>query len=69
MYNCSLVIAHGDLKMVFNWKINQIHAKKKFFIDDAAEWGVIEDNYTGNGVVGEVALRQADVGISALYLW
>lgn len=37
--------------------------------DEAGEWGEIWDNRTGTGVLGAVAERRADVGISALYEW
>lgn len=39
------------------------------FEDEAGEWGEILDNRTGNGVLGAVVERRADVGISALYAW
>lgn len=38
-------------------------------LDEAGEWGEIWDNRSGIGVLGAVAERRADVGISALYEW
>lgn len=37
--------------------------------DDAGEWGAIEDNMTGAGILGAVVERRVDVGLSALYSW
>lgn len=37
--------------------------------DEAGEWGTIADNMTGDGVLGAVVERRADIGISALYSW
>lgn len=38
-------------------------------LDEAGEWGTIADNMTGDGVLGAVVERRADIGISALYSW
>lgn len=38
-------------------------------IDDEGEWGTIYDNSSGNGVLGAVGERRADIGFTALYLW
>lgn len=40
-----------------------------FILDEAGEWGNILDNMTGDGVLGAVVERRADVGFSALYSW
>lgn len=40
-----------------------------FVPDEAGEWGLIYENATGNGVMGAVVERRADVGFTALYLW
>lgn len=37
--------------------------------DEAGEWGTIADNMTGDGVLGAIVERRADIGISALYSW
>lgn len=39
------------------------------FEDDVGEWGNIYENATGDGVLGAVAERRADIGFSALYSW
>lgn len=38
-------------------------------LDEAGEWGTIADNMTGDGVLGAIVERRADIGISALYSW
>lgn len=37
--------------------------------DDAGEWGTIQENGTGDGILGAVVERRVDIGISALYSW
>lgn len=37
--------------------------------DDEGEWGAIQDNMTGDGILGAVVERRVDVGLSALYSW
>lgn len=39
------------------------------YVDEAGEWGTIADNMTGDGVLGAIVERRADIGISALYSW
>ncbi|XP_055633891.1 glutamate receptor ionotropic, delta-1-like [Toxorhynchites rutilus septentrionalis] len=38
-------------------------------LDETGEWGEIFDNRTGNGIIGAVVERRADVGVGALYSW
>lgn len=38
-------------------------------LDEAGEWGEILDNRTGNGIIGAVVERRADIGVGALYSW
>lgn len=38
-------------------------------VDDAGEWGTIQENGTGDGILGAVVERRVDIGISALYSW
>ncbi|KAL9697629.1 hypothetical protein quinque_001070 [Culex quinquefasciatus] len=38
-------------------------------IDQAGEWGRVYDNWTGDGIMGAVAERRADVGIGSLLTW
>lgn len=37
--------------------------------DDGGEWGAISDNMTGDGILGTLVERRADIGIAALYSW
>ncbi|KAK4885516.1 hypothetical protein RN001_001787 [Aquatica leii] len=39
------------------------------YVLDNKEWGVIYDNWTGDGILGNVALDKADIGYGALYTW
>lgn len=66
LYNCTVDVVHG----LWNPSFKQ-HRYTKFieFVDDEGEWGVVEDNMTGDGVLGAIVERRADIGISALYLW
>lgn len=36
---------------------------------DETEWGVIYENKTGNGIIGAVVERRAEIGVGALYVW
>ena len=38
-------------------------------LDEPGEWGEIFDNRTGNGIIGAVVERRAEVGVGALYSW
>jgi hypothetical protein len=38
-------------------------------LDEAGEWGEIYENRTGNGIMGALTERRADVGVGALYSW
>uniref|UniRef100_A0A182Q9U2 Ionotropic glutamate receptor C-terminal domain-containing protein n=1 Tax=Anopheles farauti TaxID=69004 RepID=A0A182Q9U2_9DIPT len=38
-------------------------------LDEAGEWGQIFDNRTGDGIIGAIVERRADVGVGALYSW
>ncbi|XP_055604897.1 uncharacterized protein LOC129753122 [Uranotaenia lowii] len=38
-------------------------------LDEEGEWGEIYDNRTGNGIIGAVVERRADIGVGALYSW
>ncbi|XP_055633899.1 uncharacterized protein LOC129774215 [Toxorhynchites rutilus septentrionalis] len=41
----------------------------ELIIDDANMWGTIEKNKTGNGILGNLAKRRADVGIGGMNQW
>ncbi|KAF5283307.1 hypothetical protein FQA39_LY17354 [Lamprigera yunnana] len=53
-------IANEFAKM-YNMTIN--------YILDDKEWGIIYDNWTGDGILGNVATDMADIGYGALYTW
>ncbi|CAO1317675.1 unnamed protein product [Diamesa serratosioi] len=38
-------------------------------LDEDGEWGEIFDNRSGNGIIGAVAERRAEIGVGALYSW
>ncbi|XP_049286717.1 probable glutamate receptor [Anopheles funestus] len=38
-------------------------------LDEAGEWGQIYDNRTGDGIIGAIVERRADIGVGALYSW
>ncbi|XP_058817468.1 uncharacterized protein LOC131680775 [Topomyia yanbarensis] len=38
-------------------------------LEEEDEWGEIFDNRTGNGIIGAVVERRADIGLGALYSW
>ncbi|XP_022916739.2 probable glutamate receptor [Onthophagus taurus] len=40
-----------------------------FLVDDVGMWGEIYDNWTGIGILGNLAMDKGDVGIGALYTW
>lgn len=71
MHNCTLEISLGRLHFRYR-KFAQHYLPINFVIinsDEAGEWGQIFDNFTGDGVIGAVAERRADIGVTALYLW
>ncbi|KAF5307157.1 hypothetical protein FQR65_LT00673 [Abscondita terminalis] len=39
------------------------------YVVDDKEWGIIYDNWTGDGVLGHIATDKADIGYAALYTW
>ncbi|XP_058823625.1 glutamate receptor ionotropic, delta-2-like [Topomyia yanbarensis] len=47
----------------------KFNCKLEISLDEASEWGEIYDNRTGNGIIGAVVERRADVGVGALYSW
>lgn len=38
-------------------------------LDDGGQFGEIYDNYTGNGVLGNLAMKNGELGFGALYMW
>lgn len=37
--------------------------------DDGYEWGEIYDNYTGNGILGRVVEKTAEVAVGSMFMW
>ncbi|XP_065072620.1 glutamate receptor-like [Ochlerotatus camptorhynchus] len=37
--------------------------------DEIFQWGEVYDNHTGNGLVGSVVERRADIAVAAIYYW
>lgn len=35
----------------------------ELIIDESNEWGTIYDNWTGNGIVGNIAMDKGDIGL------
>lgn len=46
-----------------------LKAVRMIISDQAGEWGIINDNWTGNGIIGAIAERRADVGVGSLLTW
>ncbi|XP_050515858.1 glutamate receptor ionotropic, delta-2-like [Diabrotica virgifera virgifera] len=46
-----------------------INATPELVINPKDYWGYIFDNWTGNGLVGNLADDKADIGFAALYTW
>lgn len=38
-------------------------------VDEVGQWGIVYDNWTGDGIIGNLAMDKADVGLGALYTW
>ncbi|KAL1378321.1 hypothetical protein pipiens_004018 [Culex pipiens pipiens] len=55
-----LLMAEFCMKFNCTWDVS---------IDQLGEWGTIYENWTGNGIVGTLAERRADVGIGSLLSW
>lgn len=67
LYNCTLAVSLGQfcsINCLCTLSITIV-----LLTDEEGEWGIIEDNMTGNGVIGAIVERRADFGFSALYLW
>lgn len=70
VYNCTLaVLPTGNGRQTVFFPTNKNDNLKQKLLDDIGEWGTILDNYTGDGVLGAVAERRADIGVGAFYLW
>lgn len=80
LYNCTMAISLGLQTLIFHiisfWHSKRIANAQLFpiriyiILDEAGEWGTIDDdNMTGDGVLGAIVERRADIGVSALYSW
>lgn len=76
LYNCTLVISLGLFIFLFQYNYFKSLSICDWFLpsmrinsDEAGEWGTIADNMTGDGVLGAIVERRAEIGISALYSW
>ncbi|KFB36231.1 AGAP002904-PA-like protein [Anopheles sinensis] len=47
----------------------KLNCSLEISLDEAGEWGQIFDNRTGDGIIGALVERRADVGVGALYSW
>ncbi|XP_053671602.1 uncharacterized protein LOC128721830 [Anopheles nili] len=47
----------------------KLNCRLDISLDEAGEWGQIFDNRTGDGIIGAVVERRADIGVGALYSW
>nr|XP_040223908.2 probable glutamate receptor [Anopheles coluzzii] len=47
----------------------KLNCSLEISLDEAGEWGQIFDNRTGDGIIGAVVERRADIGVGALYSW
>lgn len=55
---------------LFTTSAQNIKTKQNILsIDMPGEWGVIYENATGDGVIGAVVERRAEIGLTALYSW
>ncbi|KAG5676528.1 hypothetical protein PVAND_006356 [Polypedilum vanderplanki] len=59
----------GTETWVFLEFCKRINCSLLISLDEAGEWGEIFDNRTGNGIIGAVVERRAEVGVGALYSW
>uniref|UniRef100_A0A182JNI1 Ionotropic glutamate receptor C-terminal domain-containing protein n=1 Tax=Anopheles christyi TaxID=43041 RepID=A0A182JNI1_9DIPT len=59
----------GTESRVFVEFCAKLNCSLEISLDEAGEWGQIYDNRTGDGIIGAVVERRADVGVGALYSW
>ncbi|EAT48972.1 AAEL000047-PA [Aedes aegypti] len=48
---------------------NKYNCTWDLHIDQPGEWGTVYKNWTGNGIVGTITERRADVGVGSLLTW
>ncbi|EDS44681.1 conserved hypothetical protein [Culex quinquefasciatus] len=59
----------GTESRIFSLFCDTFNCSLEISLDEAGEWGEIFDNRTGNGIIGAVVERRADIGVGALYSW
>ncbi|XP_052565949.1 glutamate receptor ionotropic, delta-2-like [Culex pipiens pallens] len=59
----------GTESKIFSLFCDTFNCSLEISLDEAGEWGEIFDNRTGNGIIGAVVERRADIGVGALYSW
>uniref|UniRef100_A0A182SY81 Ionotropic glutamate receptor C-terminal domain-containing protein n=1 Tax=Anopheles maculatus TaxID=74869 RepID=A0A182SY81_9DIPT len=67
-HNRSLVL-DGTESRLFVEFCAKLNCTLEISLDEAGEWGQIYDNRTGDGIIGAIVERRADVGVGALYSW
>uniref|UniRef100_A0A182MC87 Ionotropic glutamate receptor C-terminal domain-containing protein n=1 Tax=Anopheles culicifacies TaxID=139723 RepID=A0A182MC87_9DIPT len=67
-HNRSLTI-EGTESRLFVEFCAKLNCSLEISLDEAGEWGQIYDNRTGDGIIGALVERRADVGVGALYSW
>lgn len=57
----SQYIARGSENLVAHEYAKRCNMTIRYVLDDQ-EWGIIYDNWTGNGILGNIAIDKADIG-------
>ncbi|KAK5648841.1 hypothetical protein RI129_003733 [Pyrocoelia pectoralis] len=64
----SIIEAIGSENAIAHLYADIMNMTVEYILDDK-EWGIIYDNWTGDGILGNVAIDKADMGYGALYTW
>lgn len=70
--NCTLALVPGELRVIACIAgITNSQQCGGIWIspDDGGQWGEIYDNYTGNGILGSVVMKESEIGFGAIYMW
>lgn len=63
-----LAIMDGTELRMTNLFAKLYNATTELIVDEPKQWGTIYDNWTGIGVVGNVAIDEADIGLGLLII-
>lgn len=63
-HNCSLLISLGETTLIIALRVILTDCLTFYGKDEEGEWGEIYDNKTGNGILGAVAEKRAEVSES-----